>query len=235
MQKQIKDNSNNMSRKKPDRFKVVMLLIIGFMCINLAAVAAILPALMKYRANEFVPASAKIAIAENDGDLQEASKNELVLEETDDGGYRADKKVQITNLKTDEYVKVCLVPQWYDSQGRLCGGLGEFSDFGIADPPDTAANTQSHRSSQNKAFVLLTYDLAPDWSDHWRYDGDTGFYFYKTPLKKGETTEPLILGVKIPKEVYSNNTDYVLRVDVLSESIQTTASAESIRAFGFNG
>lgn len=219
--------------RKRVRFPVIMAITLSLMALSILAVAAILPQLQKDRTNDFDPAAAEIKIGENDSVPQPTSEKELTLEPDEERSkYTVDKKVQITSSKNDEYLKAALIPQWYDAAGRLCGGLGELSDFGIAREPDTVKNIQQYVSAQNENFVILTYHLAPDWSKYWTFDKDTGFYHYKSSLKKNETTEPLILSVELSADVYALAEDYQLQIDVITESIQTSAGAEQIRAFG---
>ncbi len=194
--------------------------IIVFMGINIAVTAAILSSLYKSRQNNFAPAGAKIVIQENDEEPAQTSENELSVVTDDEGRYMAEKKVQITSVQNDEYIKAALVPQWYDSEGRLCAGLGNAGDFGTAQPPDPLTNTQRHISTQNELVTILTYHLSPDWQKYWNYDISTGFYTYRTPLKKGETTQPLILFAELSPETYALCKDYTLHIDVIVESSQ---------------
>ena len=202
------------------RFHVFIIAIVIFMCINIAVTAAILSSLQKSRQNDFTPANAEIAILENDEEPSQTSEKELPVVTDDDGRYMVDKKVQIMSIRNDEYIKAALVPQWYDSEGRLCAGLGNAGDFGIAQPPDPLTNTQRHISTQNELVTILTYHLSPDWQKYWNYDISTGFYTYRTPLKKGEMTEPLILRVELSPESYALYQDYSLHIDVIVESSQ---------------
>ena len=221
------------SQTKRLRFSLIMAITLSLMGVSIIAVAAILPQLQKDRTNEFEPATAQIEIAENEETPHPTAKTELTLTDNEDkSGYIVDKKVQITSSKNEEYIKAALIPQWYDADGRLCAGLGDISDFGIAKAPDTVKNIQQYISSQNNNFVILTYHLDSDWNKYWKYDETTGFYHYKNALKKGQTTEPLILSVEISADVYELSKDYHLQIDVITESIQTNADADLIRAFG---
>ena len=214
------------------RFPLIMAVTLSLMAASILAVAAILPQLRKHRTNDFDPGQAQILIRENETTPLSTDENELTLTpDASKSKYTVDKKVQITRPRNDEYIKVALVPQWYDENGRLCGGLGDLSDFGVAQPPDALTNTQQYVSSQNDSFVILTYRLAPDWSKYWTYDSSSGFYHYKEVLKKGRTTEPLILSAELSADVYALSEDYRLQIDVISESIQTNADAQTIRAF----
>ncbi len=215
------------------RFSFIMTVTLVLMVSSIIAAAVILSQLQKSRKNEFEPAKAQIAIGENDSTPKVTEKKELELEENlQEGTYTVDKKVVIKSSGNDEYVKAAVIPQWYDSEGRLCAGLGDISDFGKAQPPNAQTNTQQFVSTHNEYMVILTYDLAPDWSKYWYYDEKTGFYHYRNVLKKGETTQPLITGAEISSAVYGLSEGYELRLDVISESIQTSADADSIRAFG---
>ena len=225
-----------MAEQKPSkrlRFPLIMAITLSLMGVSIIAVAAILPQLQKDRTNEFEPATAQIMIQENDSTPQSTTENELEFSPDDEKSkYTVDKKVQITSTKNEEYVKAALIPQWYDADGRLCAGLGDISDFGLAQEPDTVKNIQQYVSSQNENFVILTYHLSPDWSKYWTYDKDTGFYHYNKALRKGQTTEPLILSVEMSADVYALSEEYQLQIDVITESIQTNADADQIRAFG---
>lgn len=219
-------------KRKISRLTILLISLIVFMCAVLIAVAVILPALQKKRENDFKPAEPKIAIMENDAAPQQTSEKTLTFSKNESGQYELEKKVQITNTKSSEYIKVMLVPQWYDADGRLCGGLGDISDFGLALAPDLITHTQQYKSSSNPSFTILTCQLTNDWETYWHYDSATGYYYYKEVLYKGETTQPLILSVTISPEVYLQTADYELHLDVITESIQTTADADTIRAFG---
>ena len=207
-------------KQKHGRFPVFLTFMIVFMGLNIAVTAAILSSLYKSRQNDFKPANAKIAILENDGEPAQTSEEELSVATDDEGRYMVDKKIQLTSIQNDEYIKAALVPQWYDSEGRLCAGLGNAGDFGTAQPPDPLTNTQRHISTQNSLVTILTYHLSPDWQKYWNYDTATGFYSYKTPLKKGETTQPLILRVELSPEAYALCNEYTLHIDVIAESSQ---------------
>ena len=207
-------------KRKCSRFQVFIVFMAVFMGINLAVTAAILSSLYKYRQNDFTPADAEIVIGENDEEPAQTSQKELPVVTDDEGRYIVDKKVQVTSMRNDEYIRAALVPQWYDSEGRLCAGLGNAGDFGTAQPPDPLTNTQSHISTQNNLVTILTYHLSPDWQKYWDYDITTGFYSYKTPLKKGETTEPLILRAELSPEAYALCDEYTLHIDVIAESSQ---------------
>ena len=219
-------------KKRVNRFTILLIALIVFMCAVIAAVAAILPALQRQRANDFRPAKPEIGIIENDSEPEKTSENELVFSRNESGRYELEKKVQITSTKNSEYIKVMLLPQWYDSDGILCGGLGDISDFGKAAGPDAETQTQTYFSSSNPSFDILTLHLPDDWDKYWQYDNSTGFYHYKKPLSKGEVTQPLILSVSVSKEVYEQTADYELHLDVITESIQTNADAGTIRDFG---
>ena len=221
-------------KQKKLRFSLIMAITVSLMSASIIAVAAILPQLQPTpRQNEFEPVTPQIAIKENDSEPQPTATNEMIFyPDEDKTKYTADKKVQITNSGNDEYIKVALIPQWYDSKGRLCGGLENISNFGIPQEPDMLNHTQKYINSQNTDFVILTYHLSPNWSNYWQYDKNTGFYHYKNILKKGQTTEPLILSVEVSAEVYQLSSEYELQIDVVTESIQTTATADQIRAFG---
>lgn len=225
-----------MAENKPSkkfRFSLIMIITLSLMGASIIAVAAILPQLQKDRTNEFDPATAQIEIKENNSTPQATSEKELILDTDEEKSkFTVDKKVQITSSKNEEYIKAALIPQWYDAAGRLSAGLGDISDFGLAQEPDTVKNIQQYVSSQNENFVILTYHLAADWSDYWTYDKDTGFYHYKNSLKKGQSTEPLILSVEMSADVYELSEGYELQIDVITESIQTNADADLIRAFG---
>lgn len=215
------------------RFPLIMTITAILMGTGILAVAAILPQLQRERENNFVPAQEQIAIKENDSSPAATAEKEIPLTESEDKSvYTLEKKVEITNQKNDAYLKAALIPQWYDADGRLCGGLGSISDFGYAKAPDLITNTQQYVSAQKDSFVILTYHLSPDWSKYWRYDEATGYYHYLTPLTRGATTEPLILGAEIPAEVYALSEGLTLQIDVITDSIQTNADADLLRAFG---
>lgn len=205
------------------RFSALMIALVVFMVVNIIAVAAILPQLRQERENNVTPDTAKITIQENGDEPHQTSENPMPLPSPDDdGGYLLDKRVEITSTQNDEYLKVAMVPQWYDADGRLCGGLGDANDFGLAQPPDPLTNTQRHVSASNTSVTILTYHLSPDWQDYWRYDASSGFYYYKTILHKGETTRPLLLQVKLSAEAYALCQDHELHIDVIAESTQVS-------------
>jgi hypothetical protein len=161
-----------------------------------------------------------------------------------DAGYTAVKQVQVTNLnQTGEnnaaaYVRVCILPRWVTTMEGTdiqvdvqCSavGLSEIGTLNSVDVLTALSGTEAH------TYILgdVTFTLDENWKKYWFFNSADGYFYYKTPLKPGESTTVLLSKVSISNDTYtklldsdSKETQVIsLVVDVLSDSIQTEGGA----------
>lgn len=204
---------------------------------------------IKSAENNFIPAEITNAVQENiNGSTEEWDDNqeptpeskELTWTDNSDGSYSAVKQVKILNVdndnenNTDAYIRVCIIPRWINtvsvgdnSTDTDITGVSELGDFGNLTDIEINNNTYS--------MGKVTFTLNEAWEDYWIYNKKDGYFYYKKSVAPGDTTEILLESISIDKDVYANissDGDYSsvsLRVDVISDSIQTGGEAVETR------
>ncbi len=101
------------------------------------------------------------------------------------------------------FVRVIIVPSFkidgYDTEN----GLGE-----LTKPVDNKLT-----------FETVTLHFASDWEESWFFNHKDGYFYYKTILKPGQETPPLLFGVT--KNV-SNLGDMELDIEISADGVEAT-------------
>ncbi len=210
---------------------------------------------IKSAENDFLPAEISNAVQENtNASTEEWDENKESVPEPknltwtkveDTNGniinYKATKEVRILNAdKTDEnntdaYIRVCMIPRWINI-------AVDESASGVITETDviTAANADAYTPFGSLTDIKITdntykmgdvtFTLADNWSENWIYNPKDGYFYYKKIVSPGNTTEVLLESVSIEKEAYEKiDSGVSLRVDVISDSIQTGGDAVNTR------
>lgn len=112
------------------------------------------------------------------------------------------------------------------------GSYYGFYNFTVDTTSNTAYWTNSYYGTSNSSDdIILTLTLAEGWSDYWFYNETDGYFYYKSALAPGESTEVLITKVTIDNDLLENIDDasdtIQFELDVLSDSVQTLGGAVS--------
>ena len=186
------------------------------------------------RKNEFRAAKANVQVRENNKSVDTLSDREEAsytwTQDTDDNDqplntYSITKPVQIYDVRdnNDEYLRVRFVPMWYDSDGNICGGADDFSDYSKTELEN---NELIFKNSLNAALLTLKLCTEPDWNDGWEYNTTDESFYYKGKIRSGDISKTLLSGVQIPKSVYDSTAEYTLHIEVLADAVQTSGNAE---------
>ena len=192
------------------------------------------------RKNDFRAAKANVQVRENNKSVDTLSDREEAsytwAQDTDDNDqplntYSISKPVQIYDVRdnNDEYLRVRFVPMWYDSDGNVCGGADDFSDYSKT---EQAANELNYKNSLDITLLTLklyTDPTNPDWSESWEYDSSDECFYYKGKIKSGDISGTLLSGVQIPESVYDSTAEYTLHIEVLADAVQTSGNAKNNR------
>lgn len=202
----------------------------------LAALAVIVYAIVNSKANktvknDFYPAEISIAVQEN-GELNENSQTAKELEWAADGeNFKAKKQVKILNAdkdgenNADAYIRVCLVPRWTVT-------LEDGTEADIASTKEITSFGNYPTNIEGNTFTMgdVTFTLNSDWTSSWIYNSTDGYFYCKSIVGAGDLTPQLLDSISMTKEAYEKISDGVnLRVDVLSDAIQTEGGAVDAR------
>ena len=181
------------------------------------------------RINRFRPAKEEISIAENGGSFKETQDNSLTWPATTDtnGNYTVTKAVEVGEFSNPngEYVRVRLVPTWYDDTGCVVAGVEGVTDIrSIVLEGDQLL----FKDGADPAKTIITMNLDPDWDDNWEYKGD-GCFEAKAAVRSGDSL-PLLSSVQVHNDVMqaAETAKIFLQVDVLADSIQTVEDGASV-------
>lgn len=178
------------------------------------------------RSNQFHPAKQDIAIAENQSKPAETQKNEIEWSETTNakGNHVTVKEVEVGEISNPngEYMRVRLVPSWYDSSGCVVSGIEDVTDICSAVIEDNKLLFKDSGGGD----TVVTVNLAENWSDKWKTVSDNGkVQYFETiqPIKSGDKSVKLVSSVEISDTILqtANTNNIFLRLDVLADSIQT--------------
>ena len=140
------------------------------------------------------------------------------------GEYVVSKPVQIRvpQNSDDQYLRVCPVPMWIDESGKILGSpdISDFKEIELNQDETALLFCAVHGGGTVEPMVTLM--LNADWKDHWRYDADRHCFYSRSIVNTGITTPTLIEGVKLSSDVYNNTEGLTLRVEVLTDAVQTT-------------
>ena len=184
------------------------------------------------RSNQFHPAKQDIAIAENQSKPAETQENEIEWSETTNakGNHVTVKEVEVGEISNPngEYLRVRLVPSWYDSSGCVVSGIEDVTDICSA---KIDGNTLVFMDSGGTK-TIVTVNLAENWSDKWKTVSDNGkVQYFETiqPIKSGDKSVKLVSSVEISDTILqtANTNNIFLRLDVLADSIQSVENNNS--------
>lgn len=195
---------------------------------------------IKSAENNFIPSEITNAVQENeDGNENPISQKDLTW--TLDGGnhYTATKAVKILNVdvagknNTDAYIRVCMIPRWVRTvQETDTSQEAEIDVTNVAGYTEFGNITDIKIDENTNTYTMgdIKFKLADNWSANWIYNEKDGYFYYKKIVPPGDTTEMLLENVSISKEKYERiDEDVFLRVDIISDSIQTEGGALDAR------
>ena len=117
---------------------------------------------------------------------------------------------------------------WLDAEGNVCAGIAGVTDIRSIEL-DSTANTLTYYSGEGDGkSAVFTLILADGWYSDWTYKKE-GCFYYRGSLNEYRTTSPLIAKVELSKAVYDASEGLDLRLDVLADTIQVSADADSQR------
>ena len=214
---------------------VFCFVVMTILAVGMIIAAAGTKSLIKEKHNQFLPAESSLAVVENDGvNTGYELINDLQWTKDDDI-YKANKKVEITNLdkpdenNTDAYIRVCIIPRWtVEITGSNENGLGVTVDADL--PVDNfgsfvGLNIDESAKSYNMGPII--FNLDDNWNENWFYNSKDGYFYYKDVVHFGSSTEPLLKSVAI-SEVTKNILDSYganLTIDILTDGIQSEGNA----------
>jgi hypothetical protein len=181
-----------------------------------------------------------VNIAVNEGNSSSDEGEELEKDYTwvqSGENYIADKDVIIkdTRKKTGEVLRVTFIPMWYDMNERkeptdvLCN---VFNFNTITQSGDTLIYCDHNASdgSNHSNDKIITLNLKSGWdTSGWSYQSNDGCFYYNGTLYSGNLTAQLLDSVELNAKAYELTENYVLKVDVLADAIQSSGNASSER------
>ena len=217
--------------------KVTVLCAVAAFIIGAAVLttSAVTDNLHKEKENDFVPAVISLAVVENNEENSDSELKKPLEWKSDNGNYKADKKVEIANLNnkdennTSAYIRVCINPRW-TSEVTVDEGTENESTVSIdTDLPLTnfGALTGINIESNSYTMGAVTFHLAADWNKHWFYNDKDGYFYCKSVIAIGKKTPPLLDYVTISSDTKQKlkSLGAKLTVDVLADGIQSEGKA----------
>ncbi|MCR4794084.1 MAG: hypothetical protein K5898_02730 [Ruminococcus sp.] len=177
------------------------------------------------KVNQFRPAKQDILIAENQNNPAETQDNEIKWSVTTNtsGNHVAVKEVSVNEISNPngEYLRVRLVPAWYDSSGCIVSVIEDVTDICSAVIED---NKLLFKDSGGENTVV-TVNLAENWNEKWEtVPNNTNVQYFKSkvPIKKDDKEIELMSSVEISDTILSSaqTNNITLHLDVLTDSIQ---------------
>lgn len=178
--------------------------------------------------NAFHPAEQEVVIAENNGKPAETQENELEWSATTNpaGNHVADKAVEVGEISNPngEYLRVYLVPAWYDESGCVVSGIESVTDIRSAAVVGDTDTLVFRDSGGYDAHI--TVNLAENWDDVWKpMPDETNVQYFETkqPIKSGDARVKLVSSVEVSDTVLqtADANNIFLRLDVIADSVQT--------------
>lgn len=196
---------------------------------------------IKSAENNFIPSEITNAVQENgDGNENPVSQKDLswVLDENN-SCYTAEKQVNILNVdvdgenNTDAYIRVCMIPRWIRTVWETdTSQKTEIDVTNVAGYTEFGNLTDVKIDEKTNTYIMgdVIFKLADNWSENWIYNEKDGYFYYKNIVPPDGTTEMLLENVSISKDTYNRiDDDIFLRIDIISDSIQTEGGAPDAR------
>ena len=181
------------------------------------------------KVNQFRPAKQNALIAENDDIPVVTQEKELKWKNTGNQPI-AVKEVTVGEISdpNGEYMRVRLVPSWYDESGCVVSGVEGVTDICTA---EIRGNTLVFKDSGNEDRLIV--NLADDWIDSWQpvpNQNDVMYFQTKNLVKSGETGKKLMTSVEVSNATlqHANANNIFLHFDVLADSVQTLENGSTV-------
>lgn len=202
------------------------------------------------RKNSFEPGSVDIEVNEGDetsrileNDNFEWSKKLETPDDNDESNdiYYTDKSVKIkdTRKNNGEVLRVSFIPMWYDmneqkEQTDVLSDVFNFNNINItqSESGDTLTYCDHNESDgdNHDNDKIITLKLTSGWNTNgWRYVSDDGCFYYNGSLYSGNLTAQLLDSVELNAKAYELTENYVFRLDVLADAIQSSGDAYATR------
>ena len=190
------------------------------------------------RKNSFAPGSVDIAVNEGSGSSDEGE--ELTKDYTwgpSGENYITYKNVKIkdTRKNAGEVLRVMFIPMWYNMDENkdatnVCSGV--FNLGNITQSGDTliycdhnALDGDNHGNDK-----IITLELKNGWNTNgWRYESADGCFYYSGQLDSSKLTSQLLDSVKLNSNAFALTENYIFRLDVLADAIQSSGNASDER------
>lgn len=182
------------------------------------------------RTNSFMPGNVDILLHEEGSEILNTGEDPELEKEFhwDDETYSTEKRVKIKDTRKNpgEVLRVCLVPMWVDSadQDIICGGV-----FNFTNPVWNASNNALTYTDDE---MTITLNLDSNWQTNgWSYQPADHCFYYTGPLDETKLTAQLLQSVQLNENAYALTEDYLFRLDVLADAIQSTGNAGADRGW----
>ena len=193
------------------------------------------------RKNSFAPGSVDIAVNEgNDSsdEGEELEKDDYIWVKSGEI-YTADKDVKIKDTRKNhgEVLRVCFIPMWYDKDDN--GEPDNVCDvFNFGSQPTQNDNAFTYTDGDKTITLKMASEMASAWEQSgWSYSdpaadppGD-GCFYYSGTLDSSKLTAQLLDSVELNANAYALTENYVFRLDVLADAIQTSGNAAETRGW----
>ena len=191
------------------------------------------------RKNSFAPGSVDIEVNEgNDSsdEGEELEKDDYIWVKSGEI-YTADKDVKIKDTRKNpgEVLRVCFIPMWYDKDDN--GEPDNVCDvFNFGSQPTQNDNAFTYTDGDKTITLKMASEMASAREQSgWSYSdpaadppGD-GCFYYNGPLESGNLTAQLLDSVELNEKAYELTENYVFRLDVLADAIQSSGDAYATR------
>lgn len=190
------------------------------------------------RKNSFAPGSVDIAVNEGNAGSNEGEELEKDYTWVKSGEiYTADKDVKIKDTRKNpgEVLRVCFIPMWYDKDDN--GEPDNVCDvFNFGSQPTQNGNAFTYTDGDKTITLKMASEMASAREQSgWSYSdpaadppGD-GCFYYNGPLESGNLTAQLLDSVELNEKAYELTENYVFRLDVLADAIQSSGNANAAR------
>ena len=188
------------------------------------------------RTNSFEPGSVDIVVNEGTDEGEELKK-EYPWEKSGDN-YIANKDVWIKDTRTNagEVLRVSFIPMWYEmnEQKESTDVLSDVFNFNkITQSGDTLTYCDHNEldGDNHDNDKIITLKLKNDWDKSgWCYIAVDGCFYYSGSLDSdNHLTEQLLDSVELNEKAYELTENYVFRLDVLADAIQSSGNAYAAR------
>ena len=180
------------------------------------------------RKNSFAPGTVDIQVHEEKGEgfpNEGEDLSEMFEWKPSGGNFIADKDVKIkdTRKNAKEVLRVMLVPMWYDADNNVCA---VFNFGSLPAQPERSSDSFKYKDGEKE----ITLNMRSGWDTQgWSYSSADGCFYYTGALDSSKLTAQLLDSVEMNADAYSLTDNYVFRLDVLTDAVQSSGNAAASR------